>query len=213
MGTEKRDRGHVRPVCARSMRKGKKKKDISRRANNTGHLARWPLQPYSYYSPAPKTLLRRVIRREILLSLSLWSTLCGLGQLRREMSHTCRLPTSRCVWAESLLRRVREVEESVRVVVLSVDFEDRLGERRHAPVVDYEEDGLRRRQSQSVAKQTKRRLVNEKIPRKIRRKYRTTVMSWDMLSSCGTRNLLLCRWGSDSSWSNRSTITCGGDSK
>lgn len=212
MGTEKRDRGHVRPVCARSMRKGKKKKDISRRANNTGHLARWPLQPYSYYSSAPKTL-RRVIRREILLSLSLWSTLCGLGQLRREMSHTCRLPTSRCVWAESLLRRVREVEESVRVVVLSVDFEDRLGERRHAPVVDYEEDGLRRRQSQSVAKQTKRRLVNENIPRKRRRKYRTTVMSWDMLSSCGTRNLLLCRWGSDSSWSNRSTITCGGDSK
>ena len=37
--------------------------------------------------------------------------------------------------------------------------------------------------------------------------YRTTVMSCDMESSWGTRNLLFCKWGSEVSWSNRSTIT------
>lgn len=37
-------------------------------------------------------------------------------------------------------------------MVFSIDFQHSLGQRRHAPIVDDEKDGLRRRQSQSVAK-------------------------------------------------------------
>lgn len=58
----------------------------------------------------------------------------------------------RVIGSKGLLRGVREVEEAVRVVMLSIDFQDRLGEGGHAPIVDYEEDGLGGREPESVAK-------------------------------------------------------------
>lgn len=56
------------------------------------------------------------------------------------------------VGAEGFLGGVGQVEEAVGIVVFAVDLEHRLGERRHASVVHDEEDGLRRRQSQSIPK-------------------------------------------------------------